>query len=51
VRHFYGLMTVKGRFDRYTGTIDLQGRPARNKLGAVATKIRNRGGLGGPAGL
>ena len=25
VRHFYGLMTVKGHFDRYDGTLDLQG--------------------------
>jgi polyisoprenoid-binding protein YceI len=23
VRHFYGLMTVKGHFDRYDGTLDL----------------------------
>src|SRR4051812_22943781 len=28
VRHFYGLMTVKGQFDRYEGTIDLKSRPA-----------------------
>jgi polyisoprenoid-binding protein YceI len=28
VRHFYGLMTVKGRFDRYEGTLDLSGHPA-----------------------
>ena len=28
VRHFYGLMTVKGRFDRYEGTLDLSARPA-----------------------
>jgi polyisoprenoid-binding protein YceI len=28
VRHFYGLMTVKGRFDRYHGTLELNGRPA-----------------------
>jgi polyisoprenoid-binding protein YceI len=28
VRHFWGLMTVKGRFERYAGTIDLQARPA-----------------------
>jgi polyisoprenoid-binding protein YceI len=28
VRHFYGLMTVKGHFDRYDGTIDLRSRPA-----------------------
>src|SRR4051794_38012958 len=28
VRHFYGLMTVKGRFDSYHDTLDLDGRPA-----------------------
>jgi polyisoprenoid-binding protein YceI len=28
VRHFYGLMTVKRRFDRYDGTLQLNGRPA-----------------------
>ena len=28
VRHFYGLMTVKGHFDRYDGTLQLNGRPA-----------------------
>jgi polyisoprenoid-binding protein YceI len=28
VRHFYGLMTVKGRFDRYHGSLDLSARPA-----------------------
>jgi polyisoprenoid-binding protein YceI len=28
VRHFYGLMTVKGHFDRYEGTLDLHARPA-----------------------
>jgi polyisoprenoid-binding protein YceI len=28
VRHFYGLMTVKGRFERYAGTVDLEARPA-----------------------
>ena len=28
VPHFYGLMTVKGRFERYTGTLDLSARPA-----------------------
>lgn len=27
VRHFYGLMTVKGRFGRYHGTLELNGRP------------------------
>jgi polyisoprenoid-binding protein YceI len=28
VRHFYGLMTVKGHFDRYNGTLDLDAQPA-----------------------
>jgi polyisoprenoid-binding protein YceI len=28
VRHFYGLMTVKGHFERYQGTLDLSARPA-----------------------
>lgn len=28
VRHFYGLMTVKGHFERYEGTLDLSSRPA-----------------------
>ena len=28
VRHFYGLMTVKGHFDRDDGTLHLNGRPA-----------------------
>jgi polyisoprenoid-binding protein YceI len=28
VRHFYGLMTVKGRFDRYQGALDLSATPA-----------------------
>lgn len=28
VRHFYGLVTVKGRFDRYQGTLDLSAHPA-----------------------
>lgn len=27
VRHFYGLMTVKGRFDRFEGTLDLDAAP------------------------
>jgi polyisoprenoid-binding protein YceI len=27
VRHFYGLMTVKGRFDRFEGTLDAASRP------------------------
>ena len=28
VRHFYGLMTVKGRFARYEGTLELGAQPA-----------------------
>lgn len=28
MRHFYGLMTVKGRFERYEGTLDLRSTPA-----------------------
>jgi len=28
VRHFYSLMTVKGHFDRYQGTLDLGSEPA-----------------------
>ena len=28
VRHFYGLMTVKGQFARYEGTLDLSSDPA-----------------------
>lgn len=28
VPHFYGLMTVKGHFDRYDGTLSLNERPA-----------------------
>ena len=28
VRHFYGLMTVKGHFDRYEGILDLGSEPA-----------------------
>jgi polyisoprenoid-binding protein YceI len=28
VRHFYGLMTVKGHFDRYEGVLDLSASPA-----------------------
>lgn len=28
VRHFYGAMTVKGRFGTYEGTLDLAAQPA-----------------------
>jgi polyisoprenoid-binding protein YceI len=27
VRHFFGLITVRGRFDRYEGTLDLRSQP------------------------
>jgi polyisoprenoid-binding protein YceI len=27
-RHFYGLVTVKGKFDRYQGTLNLSAQPA-----------------------
>ena len=38
VRHFYGLMTVQGHFDRYEGTLDLASRPAVSlKVEAEAT--------------
>jgi polyisoprenoid-binding protein YceI len=45
VRHFYGLMTVNGRFDRYQGSLNLSARPAveltidANSLG---TKVKKR---------
>ena len=28
VRHFYGLVTVKGRFERFEGSLDLRSQPA-----------------------
>ena len=28
VRHFYGLVTVEGHFDRFDGTLDLDGEPS-----------------------
>jgi polyisoprenoid-binding protein YceI len=37
VRHFYGLMTVKGRFDRYRGTLDLSRRPAIELVAETAS--------------
>jgi polyisoprenoid-binding protein YceI len=45
VRHFYGLMTVKGRFDRYRGSLDLAGRPAVELVvdaESLDTKVKQR---------
>jgi polyisoprenoid-binding protein YceI len=37
VRHFYGLITVKGRFGRYRGTLDLSRRPAIELVAEAAS--------------
>jgi polyisoprenoid-binding protein YceI len=45
VRHFYGLMTVKGEFDRYEGTLDLGVPPAVEltiEADSLDTKIAKR---------
>ena len=45
VRLFYGLMTVKGRFERYQGSLDLAGRPAVEltvDADSVNTEIKKR---------
>jgi polyisoprenoid-binding protein YceI len=45
VRHFYGLMTVKGRFDRYEGSLDLFARPAVELVidaDSLDTKVKQR---------
>jgi polyisoprenoid-binding protein YceI len=45
VRHFYGLMTVKGRFDRYRGSLDLSARPAVELVidaDSIDTKVKPR---------
>ncbi|HEY0631185.1 MAG TPA: YceI family protein [Thermoleophilaceae bacterium] len=45
VRLFYGLMTVKGRFERYQGSLDLAGRPAVELTvdgDSVNTEIKKR---------
>ena len=45
VRHFYGLMTVKGRFDRYQGSLDLSARPAVELVidaDSLDTKVKQR---------
>lgn len=45
VRHFYGLMTVKGHFDRYEGTLDLDAGPAAEltiDADSLDTKIAKR---------
>ena len=45
VRHFYGLMTVKGEFHRYEGTLDLNREPAVEltiEADALDTKMAKR---------
>jgi polyisoprenoid-binding protein YceI len=45
VRHFYGLMTVKGRFERYEGTLDLRAQPAARltiDAASIDTKLKKR---------
>ena len=45
VRHFYGLITVTGRFDRYWGSLDLSARPAVElviEADSLDTKVRKR---------
>jgi polyisoprenoid-binding protein YceI len=45
VRHFYGLMTVKGHFDDYQGTLNLQTDPAIEltvEAGSLDTKQKKR---------
>ncbi|MEA2136174.1 MAG: hypothetical protein QOC68_4083 [Solirubrobacteraceae bacterium] len=45
VPHFYGLMTVKGRFDRYRSSLDLSGRPAVELVidaDSLDTKVKPR---------
>jgi polyisoprenoid-binding protein YceI len=45
VRHLYGLITVKGRFDRYQGSLDLSARPAVELVidaDSLDTKVKQR---------
>src|SRR5215212_3039506 len=45
VRHFYGLMTVKGEFADYEGTLDLNGIPAAEltiQAASLDTKLAKR---------
>ena len=45
VRHFYGLMTVKGEFADYEATLDLSGTPAVEltiQAASVSTKLAKR---------
>jgi polyisoprenoid-binding protein YceI len=43
VRHFYGLITVKGHFDRFDGTLDLDGKPAVElTIDADSLETKNR---------
>src|SRR4051794_38138339 len=43
VRHFYGLMTVKGEFADYEGTLDLNGTPAVELTIQAASLDTNHG--------
>ena len=45
MRHFYGLMTVKGRFADYAGTLDLDAEPAVEltiQAASLDTKLAKR---------
>jgi polyisoprenoid-binding protein YceI len=45
VRHFYGLITVKGHFDRYHGTLELSASPAVEltiEADSLTTKVKKR---------
>jgi polyisoprenoid-binding protein YceI len=45
VRHIYGFVTVKGRFDRYQGSLDLSARPAVElviEADSLDTKVQKR---------
>ena len=45
MRHFYGLMTVKGHFERYDGALDLSTSPAVEltiEADSVNTKVKKR---------
>ena len=45
VRHFYGLVTVKGRFERFEGTLDLRSQPAVQltiDADSLDTKLKRR---------
>lgn len=45
VKHFWGMMTVKGRFSRYHGTLDLSAQPAAEltiEAGSLDTAHKKR---------